>query len=67
MTELLDRRLKDLQEQLDFLAAAQDRVRTKGVERKYWIDMDYQQVMLHAEIGWIRNLQDQLGSGQLAW
>lgn len=64
---LLDRRLKDLQEQLDFLAAAQERVRTKGVERKYWIDMEYQQTMLHAEIGWIRNLQVQLGSGQLAW
>ena len=65
--ELLDRRLKDLQEQLDFLAAAQERVRTKGIERKYWIDMEYQQTMLHAEIGWIRNLQDQLGSRQLAW
>ena len=67
VTELLDRRLQGLQEHLDLLTAAQDRVRAKGVERKYWIDMDYQQVMLHAEIGWIRNLQHQLGSGQLAW
>ncbi len=65
--ELLDRRREVLQEQLDTLAGAAGRVRAKGVERKYWIDMDYQQVMLHAEIGWIRNFQDQLGSGQLAW
>ena len=65
--ELLGRRLKDLQEQLEFLAAAQDRVGTKGVERKYWIDMEYQQTMLRAEIGWIGDLREQLGSGQLAW
>lgn len=67
VVDLLDRRLKGLEEQLEFLAAAQERVRAKGVERKYWIDMEFQQAMLHAEIGWIRNLQDQLGGGQLAW
>lgn len=67
VVELLDRRLADLQEQLDFLAAAQARVGAKGVERKYWIDMEYQQTMLRAGIGWIRNLQVQLRSGQLAW
>ncbi|MDN4643626.1 PadR family transcriptional regulator [Arthrobacter sp. PsM3] len=65
--DLLEGRLKGLAEQLDFLAAAQERVRTKGVERKYWIDMEYQQAMLRAETGWIRNLQAQLGTGQLAW
>ena len=65
--ELLDRRLVDLQEQLEFLAAAEGRVRMKGVERKYWIDMEYQQTMLRAEAGWIRDLQEQLRSGHLAW
>ncbi len=65
--ELLDRRLQALQEQLDFLVAAEGRVRAEGVERKYWIDMEYQQTVLHAEIGWIRGLQDQLGTGQLPW
>ena len=67
VTELLNRRLKGLTEQLEFLSAGEDRLRTKGVERKYWIDMDYQQVMLAAEIGWIRDLQDRLHSGQLPW
>jgi hypothetical protein len=67
VVELLNQRLKDLQGQQDFLASAQERLRSTGVEAKYWIDMDYQQTMLHAEIGWIRSLQDKLGSGQLAW
>ena len=65
--ELLDRRLMGLEEQLEFLAAAQERVRAKGVDRKYWIDMEYQQAILRAETGWIRSLQQQLGTGQLPW
>ncbi|MET4093134.1 PadR family transcriptional regulator [Arthrobacter sp. UYCu712] len=65
--DLLDRRLQALQEQCDFLVAAEGRVRAKGVERKYWIDMEYQQTVLRAEICWIRGLQDQLGNGQLPW
>lgn len=67
VVELLDRRLQSLQEQLDFLVSAEELVRGKGVERKYWIDVQYQQAMLRCEIDWIRSLQDQLGSGQLAW
>jgi DNA-binding PadR family transcriptional regulator len=67
VVELLDRRLSGLQGQLDFLDAGEARVREKGVDRKYWIDIEYQQAMLRTEIGWIRGLQDQLGSGQLPW
>ncbi|MGY2745406.1 PadR family transcriptional regulator [Arthrobacter sp. UYCu723] len=67
VVELLGLRLADLQGQLNFLVAAEERVQAKGVERKYWIDLAYQQTMLRAEIGWIRNLQDQLGGGQLHW
>lgn len=67
VTELLDRRLTALDEQLGFLSAAEKRVRAKGVERKYWVDMEYQQVMLRAETGWIRSLQEQLGTGKLPW
>jgi DNA-binding PadR family transcriptional regulator len=67
VTELLEQRLSDLGGQLKFLTEAQERVRAKGVDRKYWIDMEYQQTMLSAEIGWIRSLQDQLATGQLAW
>jgi DNA-binding PadR family transcriptional regulator len=67
VSELLDQRLSDLGGQVKFLAEAQERVQAKGVDRKYWIDMEYQQTMLGAEIGWIRSLQDQLATGQLAW
>ena len=65
VVELLDRRLQELQEQLDFLASGEDLLKKKGVERKYWIDVQYQQSMLQAEIAWIRGLQDQLRSGEL--
>ena len=51
VVELLDRRLKGLEGQLEFLAAAEERVRTKGIDRKYWIDMEYQQTLLRAETG----------------
>jgi DNA-binding PadR family transcriptional regulator len=67
VVELLGQRLNELQGQRKLLVGAQERVQAKGVDRKYWIDMEYQQAMLGAEIGWIRSLQDQLGTGQLAW
>ncbi|MDQ0819926.1 DNA-binding PadR family transcriptional regulator [Arthrobacter sp. V4I6] len=65
--DLLDQRLNELEGQLKLLFDAEERVRGRGLDRKYWIDMQYQQTMLNAEIGWIRSLQEQLGSGQLPW
>ena len=65
--ELLDHRLKGLQQQLDFLDAGEELVRSKGVDRKYWIDVQYQQTMLRSEMTWIRGFQDQLRSGGLPW
>ncbi|MCU1540142.1 MAG: PadR family transcriptional regulator, partial [Arthrobacter sp.] len=61
--ELLDQRLNGLEAQLKLLFDAEERVHAKGVDRKYWIDMQYQQTLLSAEIGWIRSLQEQLGTG----
>ncbi|QCO99438.1 PadR family transcriptional regulator [Arthrobacter sp. 24S4-2] len=65
--DLLDRRLELLQEQLQFLETGEAAVRQKDVERKYWIDLQYQQAMLKTEMGWIRGLQDQLRSGEIPW
>ncbi|WP_427129713.1 PadR family transcriptional regulator [Pseudarthrobacter sp. S9] len=65
--ELLDRRLQGLREQLDFLDSGEELVRKKGLDRKYWIDIQYQQTMLRSEIGWSRGLQDQLRTGELPW
>jgi DNA-binding PadR family transcriptional regulator len=67
VVELLDRRIQALQEQLDDLASGEQLLRKKGVEHKYWIDLQYQQSMLQAEIAWIRGLQEQLRSGDLPW
>ena len=65
--ELLDHRLKGLQEQLDYLDTGEELVRSKGVDRKYWIDVQYQQTMLRSEMAWIRGFQDELRSGGLPW
>ena len=67
VVELLDRRLQALQEQLDFLVTGEELLKKKDVERKYWIDVQFQQCTLQAEIAWIRSLQDQLHSGELPW
>ena len=67
VVELLDRRLQALEEQLGFLVSGEELLAKKGVERKYWIDVQFQQSTLRAEIAWIRSLQDQLRSGELPW
>lgn len=67
VVELLDRRLEALQQQLDFLDSGEELLRKKGVERKYWVDVQYQQNMLRTEAAWIRSLQDELSNGELPW
>lgn len=65
--ELLDSRLGALEEQLAFLARGREAVIAKGVERRYWVDVEYQQAMLRCEIDWIRGFQAELRSGELPW
>lgn len=67
VVDLLDQRLAGLEEQLDFLLRGEESVTAKGVERRYWIDVKYQQTMLRSEIDWIRGFQDDLRSGELPW
>jgi len=67
VVELLDRRLQALEEHLGFLVSSEELLAKKGVERKYWIDVQFQLSTLRAEIAWIRSLQDQLRSGELPW
>lgn len=65
--ELLELRLAGLQEQLDLLLRGEDVVINKKIDRKYWIDIQFQQTMLRSEIGWIRGFQEQISSGELPW
>jgi DNA-binding PadR family transcriptional regulator len=67
VVELLDRRLQALQEQLDSLDSGEELLRNKGVQRKYWVDVQYQQSILRTEIAWIHGFLDQLRSGELPW
>jgi DNA-binding PadR family transcriptional regulator len=65
--ELLDHRVANLENRLDFLVQGEEAVAAKGVEPKFWIDVKYQQSMLRTEIDWIRTFQNDLRSGQLPW
>ncbi|WP_458108954.1 PadR family transcriptional regulator [Arthrobacter sp. R3-55] len=65
--ELLEERVVALTADLDFLLSAETVVTAKGLDRKYWIDITYQQAMRRTEIAWIRGLLEELGSGRLPW
>lgn len=67
VAELLEERLTGLDADLAFLTRAEEAVTAKGLDRKYWIDVTYQQAMLRTEISWIRELLVELRSGQLPW
>lgn len=67
VTGLLEDRLVALNADLDFLVHAEEAVTAKGLDRKYRIDITYQQAMLRTEIAWIRGLLEELGTGQLPW
>ncbi len=65
--ELLEERLVALKADLDFLVNAEATVTAKGLDRKYWIDITYQQAMRRTEIAWIRGLLEELDNGHLPW
>ncbi|MDR6435526.1 DNA-binding PadR family transcriptional regulator [Paenarthrobacter nicotinovorans] len=65
--ELLEERVVALAADLDFLLRAEAVVTAKGLDRKYWIDISYQQAMRKTEIAWIRGLLEELGNGHLPW
>lgn len=64
---LLEERVLALTADLDFLVQAEATVTAKGVDRKYWIEITYQQAMRRTEIAWIRGLLEELGNGHLPW
>lgn len=64
---LLEDRVVALGADLDFLVHAEAAVTAKGLDRKYWIDITYQQAMRRTEIAWIRGLLEELSSGHLPW
>jgi DNA-binding PadR family transcriptional regulator len=67
VAELLEQRLVYLTADLDFLVQAEAVVRSKGVDRKRWLDLTYEQAMRRTEIAWIRALLEELQTGQLPW
>lgn len=65
--ELLNHRLECLRSQLQLLKAGARHVSEKEVQRKYWIDVTYQQAMFAAEISWIENFIGDLEADRIDW
>ncbi|MCZ2402121.1 helix-turn-helix transcriptional regulator [Paenarthrobacter sp. Z7-10] len=65
--ELLDRRLEALVVRLLDLEHGERVVTGRRIEKKYWIDLCYQQTLLRADIGWIRSFQEDLRTGRIGW
>jgi DNA-binding PadR family transcriptional regulator len=67
VVDLLSHRLNDLRSQRDALETAVANVTEKGIERKYWLDLSYQQAMLRAEMTWIENFVEEMKHDRIAW
>ncbi len=67
MRQVLDRRLVALRAELDFHAELIAAHTAIDLHEPYWLDTRYQHAMLAAQIRWIEQLLDDLGSGRLVW
>jgi DNA-binding PadR family transcriptional regulator len=65
--ELLRRRRLNLLSNLGMFRIGSSDVAEKGVPKKYWIDVTYQEAMVKAEIEWLDGLVAELESGALDW
>ncbi len=65
--ELLARRIAAVEEHLAALAADAHTARDRGVDRRFWIEVPYQQAMAAAELAWIRQLKSDITTGALPW
>ncbi|ALE93004.1 transcriptional regulator [Arthrobacter alpinus] len=67
VVDLLDQRIHALEVDLADLGQGAAEARSQGVERRYLIDIEYQQAMLTAETQWVHGLCAELTAGTLAW
>jgi len=65
--ELLERRLVRLRAEAEYLSGGAVEVKSKTVEKKYWLDIRYLQAMNRAEIEWITTLVGEIRSGDVGW
>jgi DNA-binding PadR family transcriptional regulator len=52
---------------LELLERGREAAIARDAERRYWVDVEYQQAMRRCEIDWIRSFQAELRSGGLPW
>jgi DNA-binding PadR family transcriptional regulator len=67
VVEALDQRLAGLRERLTELQASERAVRAKALPAKIWVDLDFQQTMLGAEIAWMENFSERISTGGIDW
>ncbi len=65
--DLLNRRTRALESQLDELVVARDRLTGKNLPRRHWLDVAYLESQGRAELTWLRGMVDEISSGALAW
>lgn len=66
-TALLAARIDGLRASLAELDSGVEHVTSLSIAEKYWIDVDYQRAMLHAELAWLEQLLERIASGRLDW
>lgn len=64
---LLEERATALRADLEVLDAGLERVRVTGVERRYWLDLDYQRAVRHTDVQWVERLLDDLRGDRIPW
>jgi DNA-binding PadR family transcriptional regulator len=67
MARLLEERLTTMRESLDRLDAGAESLTGRDIPERYWIDLDFQRAVLHAEITWLERLLARISSGQIDW
>lgn len=64
---LVEQRIVALQQELAALEADRRLALSREVPRHFWIDVDYQQHQLRAELAWIEAFRAELDDGSLPW
>lgn len=65
--ELVKRRLKRIEAQLEIIARNREELESRALPRKYWLDATYLDAQFTAEAQWLRDFISDLESGRLDW
>lgn len=64
---LLRSRLARLNDHLDDLETAREIVIAKGIPERFWLDLDYQIFLAHADMEWLEKHLPRIEDGHVSW